>query len=208
MKNLYAWIPVLAIAAIGAGMFFYSYAEIDVFDRRSSAGATPDRDADSSSSSQSIFTFFKSPSAIPELRFMNRKNRELTLEAFRGSFVLLNIWATWCAPCREEMPALDRLQEKLGGPDFQVLALSIDEAPPSVIRKFYKDLGIESLFVYHDPTGGAFTKLNLTGIPATLLLDREGRGIGYIVGPVEWDKPEIVKEIRSYLSTDGEKKIF
>ena len=205
---MYAWIPVFAIAATGAGIFFYSYAEIDVFEGRSSAGATPERDADSSSSSQSIFTFSKSPSVIPELRFMNRKNRELTMEAFRGSFVLLNVWATWCAPCREEMPALDRLQEKLGGRDFQVLALSVDEAHPSIIERFYEEQKIKFLFVYHDPTGSTFSKLTLPGLPATLLIDREGRGIGYVIGSVEWDKPEIVKEIRSYLSTDGEEKIF
>lgn len=115
-----------------------------------------------------------------------------------GKWLINNFWATWCAPCREEMPALDRLQEKLGGPDFQVLALSIDEAPPSVIRKFYRALGIESLFLFHDPSGGASTRLKLTGIPATFLLDRQGRGIGYFVGPVEWDKPEIVGEIRRF----------
>lgn len=131
---------------------------------------------------------------------MNRKNREISLEAFRGSYVLLNIWATWCAPCREEMPALDRLQEKMGGPDFQVLPLSIDEAHPAVIRKFYEELGIKFLYVYHDPTGTAFSKLNLTAIPATILLDNDGSGIGYVVGPVEWDSPDTVREIRSYLS--------
>jgi len=195
LKELNAWILVVAFAAIGAGIFFYNYSESDVFD----PGASPEREGDNTLNSQSVFSFFRSPQAIPELKFMNRKNRELTLEAFRGSFVLLNVWATWCAPCREEMPALDQLQERLGGPDFQVLALSIDEAPSSVIRKFYKDLGIESLFVFHDPSGEAFTKLNLTGIPATILLDREGRGIGYVVGPVEWDKPEIIDEIRSLI---------
>ena len=204
MKELNAWILVVAFAAIGAGMFFYNHSESDVF----GPGASPEREGKNTRNSQSVFSFFKSLQAIPELKFMNRKNRELTLEAFRGSFVLLNVWATWCAPCREEMPALDRLQERLGGPDFQVLALSIDEAPPSVIRKFYKDLGIESLFVYHDPTGGAFTKLNLTGIPATLLLDRGGRGIGYVVGPVEWDKPEIIGEIRSLILADKRENIL
>lgn len=202
MKNLNSWILTGTIVAITAGIFLYAYYESGVFDRGSKSDTTFDSAGDDPGNTPSIFRFFQSPQAIPELRFLNRKNREITLEAFRGSFVLLNIWATWCAPCREEMPALDRLQERLGGPDFQVLALSIDEAPSSVIRKFYKDLGIESLFVFHDPTGGAFTKLNLTGIPATLLLDRRGRGIGYVVGPVEWDKPEIVGEIRSFIVPD------
>ena len=191
---------VVAIVTIGAGMMFYTEIEFDVFGRSTPADTALGPDSEDSNKKQSVFNLFKSPQEIPELRFMNRKNREITLEAFRGSIVLLNIWATWCAPCREEMPALDRLQEELGGPDFQVLALSIDEAPPSLIKKFYEELKIKSLYVYRDPTGGASFKLNLPGIPATFLIDREGRGIGYVVGPVEWDSPIIVKEIRSYIS--------
>jgi thiol-disulfide isomerase/thioredoxin len=191
---------VVAIVTIGAGMMFYTDIEFDVFDRSTPADTALGPDSEDSNKKQSVFSLFKSPQEIPELRFMNRKNREITLEAFRGSIVLLNIWATWCAPCREEMPALDRLQEELGGPDFHVLALSLDEAPPSVIRNFYDDLKIKSLFVYHDPTGNALLKLNLPGIPATFLIDRNGRGIGYVIGPVEWDSPTIVKEIRSYIS--------
>ena len=184
---------------------FYNYFEIGVFERRSVAGL-PDSVDESRRINQSVFSSFKSPQPIPALKFMNRKNREITLEAFRGSYVLLNIWATWCAPCREEMPALDRLQKRLGGPDFEVLALSIDEAPSSVIEKFYGKLGIESLYIYHDPTGGAPFELNIPGIPATILIDREGRGIGYVIGPVEWDSPEIVEELGSYLSAKGEEK--
>jgi len=184
-------------------MLVYNHAETDVPGDRSPARVTPDRDTQNPGGHPSTFQLFRAPAALPDLRFNNRKNRELTLEAFRGSVVLLNVWATWCAPCREEMPALDRLQEKLGGGDFQVLALSIDEAPPSVIERFYAEQKISSLFVYHDPTGGASAKLNLPGIPATILIDRDGRGIGYVVGPVEWDKAEVETEIRSYLSASG-----
>ena len=208
MKNSYVLVFLAAIAVIGASKLFYSYAEFDGFDQEPSADEARELDSEYSRDNQSVFTFFKPVQELPELKFMNRKNRELTLEAFRGSFVLLNIWATWCAPCREEMPALDRLQENLGGADFQVLALSIDEAHPSIIRKFYAGLGIESLFVYHDPTNRVSSRLNVPGIPATFLIDREGRGIGYVIGPVEWDKPEIVKEIRSFLFPDEAKKVF
>jgi thiol-disulfide isomerase/thioredoxin len=200
LNELNAGILVVAITTIGAGMMFYTDIEFDVFDRGTPTDATLGLDSEDSNKKQSVFSLFKSVQAIPELRFLNRKGREITLEAFRDSIVLLNIWATWCAPCREEMPSLDRLQEELGGPDFHVLALSLDEAPPSVIRNFYDDLKIKSFFVYHDPTGNALLKLNLPGIPATFLIDRNGRGIGYVIGPVEWDSPTIVKEIRSYIS--------
>ena len=190
MKYLNSRILSVIIVTIAVGVFFYAKSELNVFDRKSK--------------SESLLQYLQTPQVIPELRFMNRKNREITLQAFRGSFVLLNIWATWCGPCREEMPALDRLQKKLGGADFHVLALSIDETSPSVIKKFYKDLNIESLFIYQDPTGNAFEKLKLTAIPSTILIDRSGKGIGYVVGPVEWDSPVAISEIKSHLDPANE----
>src|SRR5206468_4480825 len=88
----------------------------------------------------------------PELRFNDAEGRAHTLAEFRGKVVLLNIWATWCEPCREEMPALDRLQAKLGGERFHVLALSVDQQGPGVARKFYEQAGIRTLLLYIDPT--------------------------------------------------------
>ncbi len=189
LKSMHTWILVVTIAAFGSGMVWYNYTKSSDVTWESSAGAPVEADRGNPLEDESVFSLFRAPEAMPELKFLNRKNREITLEVFKGSFVLLNIWATWCVPCREEMPALNRLQAKLGGPDFEVVALSIDRGPPSIIENFYKELELDSLKVYHDPTGGASYKLNLPGIPATFLIDREGRGIGYIVGPVEWDSP-------------------
>jgi thiol-disulfide isomerase/thioredoxin len=204
LKSINTRVLLGAIAAIGRLVLFYSLDEGGIFHRRPPAEAVSAADNANLRDSQSVFTVFESPQPMPGLKFMNRRNLEISLQAFRGSFVLLNVWATWCAPCREEMPALDRLQRKLGGPDFHVLALSIDEAHPSVIRKFYERLEIETLFVYHDPTASAFSTLKLPGIPTTYLIDRDGMGIGYVVGPVEWDNPEIVDEINRYLSAARE----
>ncbi|MBT8433942.1 MAG: TlpA family protein disulfide reductase [Gammaproteobacteria bacterium] len=200
VKSFKTWVPIIAVVSIGASFIIFGDQIFGVFERNSSAESAVTAKGKGSVADQPVFTPFKSPWQLPELRFMNRKNREISLQAFRGSYVLLNVWATWCAPCREEMPALDRLQEKMGGPDFHVLPLSIDEAHPEIIRKFYEDLGIESLYVYHDPTGSAYSKLILPAIPATILLDRDGRGMGYVVGPVEWDDREIVDEIRNFMS--------
>ena len=152
-----------------------------------------------SGESQPIFNYFKTPVVMPELNFVNGKNRALNLESFRGKVILLNIWATWCGPCREEMPALDRLQVTLGSADFEVVALAIDVGQINIIEDFYEQLGLNSLAIYHDSTGSASFKLNVNGIPATYLIDREGKGLGGVVGPVEWDNPGIVKEIRSHL---------
>lgn len=139
-----------------------------------------------------VMSLHDTPQAVPEIRFKDGDGRPLNLADFRGKVVLLNIWATWCGPCREEMPTLDRLQAKLGGPDFQVVALSIDRAGLGVVSEFYDEIGIKHLAKYIDESGKASRQLNAVGLPTTLLIDREGREIARHVGPAEWDTPEMV----------------
>ena len=208
LKDLYALILIITVTAAGTSMFLYYQTEFGNFGESSSVSEPPEPDNESTGNNQSVFSFFETPQTMPELKFLNSKKREVTLEAFQGWVVLLNIWATWCVPCREEMPALDRLQAQLGGSDFEVLALSIDRGQTSIIEKFYQELELNSLAIYHDPTGGASYKLNVPGIPATFLVNREGKGIGYVIGPIEWDSPEIVSEIKSYLSREKEEKVL
>ena len=202
MNKTFTWVLVASIAALIAGLLWYDYSRLSELSQNSSSGMPHDTNRNSSASAESAFSFYKTPVELPELKFLNRKNREITLEPFKGSVVLLNIWATWCAPCREEMPALDRLQAQLGGPDFEVIALSIDRGSSSVIERFYKELDLESLKRYHDPTGDASFKLKAPGIPATFLIDRQGRALGYRIGPAEWDSPEIVREIKTYINEE------
>lgn len=137
--------------------------------------------------------------ALPEIQFQDGAGRPRSLAEFRGKVVVLNLWATWCAPCREEMPALDRLQTKLGGRDFEVVALSIDHQGPQVVRKFYDELGIKALQLYIDPSAQAGFKLATRGLPTTLIVDRAGREVGRRVGPAEWDAPRMVEEMRSMI---------
>lgn len=139
------------------------------------------------------------PRVLKSFKFIDGDLKATSLEDFRGKFVLLNIWATWCGPCRTEMPTLERLQKILGGPDFEVVALSIDNEGVPVVKQFYKELGIEALRVFVDPTMKAPLDLNVIGVPTTLLLDREGREIARYAGPAEWDSPEVVAVIRSHL---------
>ena len=146
-----------------------------------------------------VFAINSQPRVLPAIRFADAKERAMTLQDFRGKFVLLNLWATWCAPCREEMPTLDRLQAKLGGPDFEVVALSIDRGGPFVVSTFYSEIGIRALRIYVDKTGDAATDLGVVAIPVTSLIDREGREIGRKIGPAEWDSPEVVTLIQGYL---------
>jgi thiol-disulfide isomerase/thioredoxin len=145
------------------------------------------------------FALHESPRPVPEIRFENEEGEVTSLADFRGKVVLLNIWATWCAPCRREMPTLDRLQAELGGPDFEVVALSIDRSGLPAVQAFYEEIGLEKLPIYVDPSGKSQRELSVLGIPTTLLLDRQGNEIGRLAGPAEWDSPEMVTFIRSYV---------
>ncbi len=145
------------------------------------------------------FELLDPPRPLPELRFVDGEGRPLTLADFRGKVILLNIWATWCIPCLREMPTLDRLQAKLGGPDFEVVVLSIDIGGVAVVKKFYRALKLKALGIYVDKTTRARVALGIAGIPTTLLIDRRGREIGRYAGPAEWDDTPAIEFIRRYL---------
>jgi len=136
---------------------------------------------------------------VPEIIFADATGAPRTLADFKDRIVLLNLWATWCVPCREEMPSLDRLQKKLGGADFMVLPLSLDKGGRAVIEEFYAEFGIEHLGIYVDPTVRAGMELGAVGIPTTLLISAEGVELGRKIGPAEWDSPEALALIGSYL---------
>ena len=113
--------------------------------------------------------------------------------------MLLNVWATWCAPCREEMPALDKLQAALGSDKFQVVALAVDKSGIAGAKKFLADIKAEKLEPYADPTAKEGTRLKVIGMPTTILIDREGREIGRLIGPAHWDSPEAKRLIEAQL---------
>ncbi len=142
------------------------------------------------------FVVHDEPLELPNITFQDGAGNTRQLAEFRGRVVLLNVWATWCGPCRHEMPTLDRLQAALGGADFEVAALSIDRAGIEVVRAFYGEIGIEHLEIYIDRHGGAMNELALVGLPTTLLIDRSGREIGRLIGPAEWDAPELLEFLR------------
>jgi thiol-disulfide isomerase/thioredoxin len=146
------------------------------------------------------FVLHQKPQAIAAIGFQDDQGRAQSIGDFKGKIVLLNIWATWCSPCRQEMPALDRLQVLLGGPDFEVIALSIDRNGIDAVRKFYTEVGVHNLAIHLDPSGRSIRELSTVGVPTTLLLDREGRELGRIAGPAEWDSTESAGFLRSIMS--------
>ncbi len=136
------------------------------------------------------------PRPTASVVFEDDQGRERSLADFTGKVVVLNLWATWCAPCRKEMPTLDRLQGILGGPDFAVLALSIDRGGRRAVEAFYMENDIRQLDIYVGHTKIA-QELGALGLPTTLLLDRQGRELGRLVGPAEWDSAEMVAFLKS-----------
>ena len=145
------------------------------------------------------------PKPMPELQFTDHDGKLLSLADFKGKIVLLNIWATWCGPCRKEMPALDRLQAQFGGPDFMVLPVSIDRKGFTVVDVFYVGIGIQHLAAYVAPTANhALDTLGIWGLPASLLLDAQGRELGKLEGPAEWDSPDMINFLKATITKQKE----
>ena len=123
------------------------------------------------------------------LDFVDGAGASRSLAEWRGRVVLVNLWATWCAPCVEEMPALDRIAARLGGPDFDVVAISVDRQGAAVVAPFLGKLGLTRLATYLDPSNAAVRVLGAPGLPVSVVLDREGRELGRVLGAAEWDSP-------------------
>ncbi len=156
--------------------------------------------------SEKSFALWETPRPLPALAFEDANGQPRSLKDFRGKVVVLNIWATWCVPCRKEMPTLDNLQAKLGGPDLEVLALSIDQAGPEVVHKFFKEIGIKHLRPYIDSTAQTLDALNVIGLPTTLLVDRQGRELGRLIGEATWDSPKMLQFLQDIVErTKGDK---
>ena len=142
------------------------------------------------------FVFRKAPEDLPELKFEDATGKARTLADWKGKVVLLNLWATWCLPCRKEMPALDQLQRELGSGSFEVVALCVDRAGLGGARRFLDEAKVEKLALYADPTARMASTLRAAGLPATLLIDRQGREIGRLLGPAEWAGEDARRLIR------------
>lgn len=145
----------------------------------------------------------KTPLKVPPLAFTDSGGKPLTLEHWRGRTVLLNLWATWCVPCRKEMPALDALEQRLGGPGFEVVAVNIDTRDADKPKAWLKEVGVQKLAYYADPSARAFQDLKAIGrafgMPTTLLLDPQGCELGTIAGPAEWASDDAIKLIEAAL---------
>lgn len=149
------------------------------------------------------FSHFDPARPVPPLAFTDRDGAALALESFRGKVVLLNLWATWCAPCVREMPALDRLQAALGGPAFEVVALSIDRNGREAVEPFFARHGLAHLGMYLDPASAAARALGVSSLPVSILIGPDGRSLGRIDGAADWDSAAAEALVRFYLARNG-----
>jgi thiol-disulfide isomerase/thioredoxin len=144
-------------------------------------------------------TLASAPLRLPDLTFEDAQGKPRKLSEWRGRTVLLNLWATWCVPCRKEMPALESLQTKLGGPDFEVVAVNIDTRDPQKPRNFLKEANLNGLGYFTDQNAKVFQDLKeigrALGMPTSVLVDAQGCEIGTIAGPAEWGSEDAVKLI-------------
>jgi thiol-disulfide isomerase/thioredoxin len=144
-------------------------------------------------------TMAKAPLRLPDLAFEDADGKPKKLSDFRGKTVLVNLWATWCVPCRKEMPALENLQAKLSGPNFEVVAINIDTRDPEKPRNFLKDANLTRLDFFSDQKAKVFQDLKAIGralgMPTSVLVDSQGCEIATIAGPAEWDSDDAVKLI-------------
>ena len=143
------------------------------------------------------------PKRLPELAFTDAGGKPRTLSDFRGRTVLLNLWATWCVPCRKEMPSLDALQARLGSEKFEVVAVNIDTRNLDKPKSWLQEVGVARLGYYADPSAKVFQDLKAVGkafgMPTTLLVDPQGCELGALAGPAEWASEDAVKLIEAAL---------
>ncbi|MEW6122803.1 MAG: TlpA disulfide reductase family protein [Pseudomonadota bacterium] len=144
------------------------------------------------------------PRRLPPLSFTDAQGKAMSLADFKDKLLLVNLWATWCVPCRKEMPALDHLEQALGGERFQVVAINLDTKDPEKPKAFLSEIGNKSLAFYADPGTKTFSALRAVGrgfgLPTTLLVDGKGCEIGFLAGPAEWGGADAQALIKAALA--------
>jgi len=140
------------------------------------------------------------PRAAPDIRFFDADGKTLTLKDFRGQYTAVHFWATWCFPCRGELPTIDHLQGELGPEKIVVLPLSLDRNGPAQVAEFYGEVSIQHMPVYIDDGMEAARTMRVNGIPATIFVDPQGREVARVLGDRDWSTPEVIALVKGMVS--------
>jgi thiol-disulfide isomerase/thioredoxin len=203
-------VALIVAAAVGSALTLAAVYGIAGFARNPAAGTecrqavdTAKRLAPLVRGEVAALTVASNPIRVPDLAFQDASGQPKTLADWRGRTVLFNLWATWCVPCRKEMPALDALQAKLGSDAFQVVAVNIDTRNLEKPKAWLKEVGVERLGYFADPSAKVFQDLKAAGkafgMPTTLLIDPSGCEIATLAGPAEWASEEAVELLQAAL---------
>ncbi len=196
---------LVAVAFAGAGAAWYgtTQAESGVGGQCRAAKSAAERLAPLAKGEVAAVSASETPKPMPPLAFTGPEGQPMTLADLKGRTLLVNLWATWCVPCRQEMPALDKLQAELGGPDFQVVAVNVDTRNPDKPKAWLQDNGIRNLAYYADGSGKLLQVLqrsgHVVGLPTTVLVDPEGCEVAVLKGPAEWASPDALTLVRAAL---------
>jgi thiol-disulfide isomerase/thioredoxin len=196
------WIVALS-ALVGFGAVYVIGGRSDNAPRIEAAAPSAGETGASSSGGPGKMAAFvrkATPTPLPDITFQDATGKDVTLASLKGRTVLLNLWATWCQPCREEMPALNRLQQALGGDTFEVAALSLDRKGYDASRKFLDEVKADAVKLYADPTAKQGLALKLVGMPTTILINKDGLEVGRLAGPAEWDSEEAKTLIKAAMN--------
>ena len=134
----------------------------------------------------------KSNSIVSLVRYFDEAGQETDLSTYRGKTVVLNFWATWCAPCRKEMPSLSELQNELGDEAFEVVTIATMRNSPKSIQSFFEKIGVSNLSLHNDPKGALSRSMGVLGLPTTLIVSKSGEEIGRLLGDADWASPAAI----------------
>ncbi|MEZ5798035.1 MAG: TlpA disulfide reductase family protein [Paracoccaceae bacterium] len=138
------------------------------------------------------------PQPLPEAALLTMEDAEVTLAQHRGKWMVVNFWATWCAPCRSEMPALDRLQAAM--PDIVVVPVATGRNAPETIARFWDEAAIAHLTTLRDPKSVMSRQMGIAGLPVTVIVNPEGQEVGRLIGDAAWDGPEAMAVLRALMA--------
>ena len=140
----------------------------------------------------------KNPKLYEEVVFMDLNQKNVNLDDFKGKLIILNFWATWCAPCKEEMPSLDKLQKNTKLNNLKIFAINIDQEDLTKSKSFFKELNIQNLEIYFDAPITLAKKFSLRGVPTTILFNKKGEEFGRIMGSIDFNNLEFINWLKQY----------